>query len=77
MHSQLGIVNYLLSELGLRGISWLADPKFALATVMFVDIWQNIPYMVLILMAGLVTLPKEPYEAAASTGPGGYRPSSA
>lgn len=68
LHSQLGIVNYLLGKLGLTGISWLGDPKFALGTVMFVDIWQNIPYMVLILMAGLVTLPREPYEAAAIDG---------
>lgn len=68
LHSQLGIVNYLLGKLGLTGISWLGDTKFALGTVMFVDIWQNIPYMVLILMAGLVTLPREPYEAAAIDG---------
>lgn len=68
LHSQLGIVNHLLGKLGLTGISWLGDPKYALGTVMFVDIWQNIPYMVLILMAGLVTLPREPYEAAAIDG---------
>jgi len=68
LHPQLGIINYLLSFIGIPNISWLADPKFALGTVMFVDIWQNIPYMVLVLMAGLVTLPKEPYEAAAIDG---------
>ena len=67
-HSQLGILNYLLSFFGVEKIAWLGDSKLALPVVMFVDIWQNIPYMVLVLMAGLVTLPKEPFEAAAIDG---------
>lgn len=68
LHPQLGIINYLLSFLGVGKIAWLGDSRLALPTVMFVDIWQNIPYMVLVLMAGLVTLPKEPFEAAAIDG---------
>ncbi len=68
LHAQLGIVNYLLSFLGVKKIAWLGDSLLALPTVMFVDIWQNIPYMVLVLMAGLVTLPREPFEAASIDG---------
>ena len=68
LHPQLGIFNYILSKFGVEKIAWLGDSKLALPTVMFVDIWQNIPYMVLVLMAGLVTLPKEPFEAAAIDG---------
>ena len=68
LHSQLGIVNYLLSLIGVGKIDWLGNTNLALPTVMFVDIWQNIPYMVLVLMAGLVTLPREPFEAAAIDG---------
>jgi multiple sugar transport system permease protein len=68
LHPQLGIINYLLSFLGIPKIAWLGDSKLALPTVMFVDIWQNIPYMVLVLMAGLVTLPREPFEAASIDG---------
>ena len=68
LHPQLGIFNYILSLFGVEKIAWLGDSRLALPTVMFVDIWQNIPYMVLVLMAGLVTLPKEPFEAAAIDG---------
>lgn len=68
LHSDLGIVNYLLSLMGISGKAWLADSNLALGTVMFIDIWQNVPYMVLVILAGLVTLPSEPYEAAAIDG---------
>ena len=68
LHSDLGIVNYLLSLIGVSGRAWLADSSIALKTVMFIDIWQNVPYMVLVILAGLVTLPMEPYEAAAIDG---------
>ncbi len=68
LHTNLGIINYLLSFLGITGNAWLADSSLALGTVMFIDIWQNVPYMVLVILAGLVTLPTEPYEAATIDG---------
>ena len=68
LHSDLGIVNYVLNLIGMTGRAWLADASIALKTVMFIDIWQNVPYMVLVILAGLVTLPTEPYEAAAIDG---------
>ncbi len=64
LHSELGIVNYLLGILGISGKAWLADSSLALKTVMFIDIWQNVSYMVLVILAGLVSLSMEPYEAA-------------
>ena len=64
LHNTLGIVNWLLRTIGLGGHAWLGDTKTALATVMFIDIWQQVSYMVLVLLAGLVSLPTEPYEAA-------------
>lgn len=68
LHSNLGIVNYLLSLIGISGKAWLADPKLALGTVIFIDVWQQVPYMVLVILAGLTTLPAEPFEAAAIDG---------
>ena len=68
LHSDLGIVNHVLTQIGMVGRAWLADASIALKTVMFIDIWQNVPYMVLVILAGLVTLPTEPYEAAAIDG---------
>ncbi|MDR0356268.1 MAG: sugar ABC transporter permease [Deltaproteobacteria bacterium] len=68
LHPKLGIVNYALGLLGLPARAWLGSAKYALGTVIFVDIWQQVPYMVLVLMAGLVSLPSEPYEAASIDG---------
>lgn len=67
LHNTLGVVNWILGMIGLNH-TWLADSATALGTVMFIDIWQQVSYMVLVLLAGLVSLPKEPYEAAAIDG---------
>ncbi|MGM8212231.1 carbohydrate ABC transporter permease [Virgibacillus sp. W0430] len=64
LHPQLGIVNYVLNTIGLSSQAWLADKGLALMSVVLIDIWHQVPFMVLILLAGLVSLPKEPYEAA-------------
>lgn len=73
LHSELGIVNYLLEQIGISGQAWLADSSLALKTVMFIDVWQNVPYMVLVILAGLVSLPGEPYEAARVDGASGLQ----
>ena len=67
---QFGVVSYYLKLLGLVDPSRpiLADPSLALWGVMVADIWQWTPFMVLIFLAGLRALPKEPYEAAAIDG---------
>jgi len=64
LHPDLGIVNYLLSLIGIEGQAWLGDAKLAMMTVVLVDIWHQVPFMILLLLAGLVSLPGEPYEAA-------------
>lgn len=68
LHPDLGIVNYLLSLVGVEGQAWLGDAKLAMMTVVLVDIWHQVPFMILLLLAGLVSLPGEPYEAATIDG---------
>ncbi|MBE3598388.1 MAG: sugar ABC transporter permease [Limnochordaceae bacterium] len=68
LHPDLGIVNYVLSEIGLPPVDWLGSPGNALITLVLVDIWQQISFMILVLLAGLVSLPKEPFEAATIDG---------
>jgi len=63
-HPSYGIINYLLGLIGVRKIEWLADPRFALFSIMIVDMWQWTPFMFLVLYAGVISLPKEPLEAA-------------
>ncbi len=65
LHPDLGIITYYLRELAIpigRGLTIERDT--ALFAVILVDIWEWTPLMVIILLAGLKSLPREPYEAA-------------
>lgn len=70
LDGQFGVLTYytVAADLLSRAHPILGTPATALAGVMLVDIWQWTPFMVLILLAGLRALPKEPYEAAAIDG---------
>ncbi len=60
----IGFANQLLNFIGLPSQPWLSSPETALPTLVFVDIWQWTPMVVLILLAGLTALSDEPDEAA-------------
>jgi len=63
-----GILSYLASLLGATDFKWASDPSSALFTVVLVDIWVYTPFMMILLLAGLRSLPKQPFEAAALDG---------
>jgi multiple sugar transport system permease protein len=67
---EFGIFNYLLNEVGLPSAQWLSDPAIALYAMMAVDVWQATPFAFLLLYAALLSLPRDPYEAAAIDGAG-------
>lgn len=73
LHPNLGIVNYLLSTIGLGPVNWLGDTKIAIWTVIMVDIWHQVSFMIVLLLAGLASLPKEPYEAARVDGANAFQ----
>ena len=66
-YESLGPVNDLLSVFGVAP-KWLTDPVIAKFTVIIVEVWQWTPFMFLLLLAGLLSLPKEPFLAAAIDG---------
>ncbi|HLZ28575.1 MAG TPA: sugar ABC transporter permease [Chloroflexota bacterium] len=68
LHPDLGIVNYFLALVGLGHPVWLGDPRLALPSVMAVEIWRNTPFMFLVFLAGMQSLPSELFEAAAVDG---------
>lgn len=59
-----GMVNYLLGLVGLGNPDWLGNPSLAMATVVIIDTWRWTPFVVLIATAGLMSLPKDVFEAA-------------
>jgi multiple sugar transport system permease protein len=69
----IGVFNYLLGRVDLGPVSWLTDRDYALYSVMLVDIWQATPFAFLLLYAGLLSLPRDPYEAAAIDGASAFR----
>ncbi|WP_091173565.1 carbohydrate ABC transporter permease [Paenibacillus sp. 1_12] len=60
----IGIANTLLKSLGLDPLLWLASPSQVIPSLVIVDVWEWTPMIALIVMAGLSTLPSDPYEAA-------------
>jgi multiple sugar transport system permease protein len=63
-----GILSYLVSLFGIENFKWASDPSTALLTVVLVDIWVYTPFIMILLLAGLRSLPKAPFEAAALDG---------
>jgi multiple sugar transport system permease protein len=61
---QYGIIDYLIGS----PIVWLGHPRLAFMSVALVNIWQNAPYVSILLLAGLRSLPIEPVEAASIDG---------
>ncbi len=57
----------------LRGIDWLASPVLAFATLILADVWSWTPFMTLILIGGLASIPRDTVEAASVDGAPGWR----
>jgi len=66
LNDQFGILNQYMLDWGLiaEKIAWTAQPEYALWTVVAVDVWKTTPFMALLILAALQTLPKDCYEAA-------------
>jgi multiple sugar transport system permease protein len=63
-YQEYGIADYLTKLLGIAPPAWLSDPATALATLVLIGVWEHIPLSLLILMAGLKSIPDEMIEAA-------------
>jgi len=70
LEPQFGVVNYLLRAAGIVAapVAWLGVPVTAFASVVAVDVWRGVPFVMLLMLAGLQTIPVEQYEAAAIDG---------
>jgi multiple sugar transport system permease protein len=66
------VFNWTLMRLGLAGepVPWLADPYLAMASVITVNVWRGLPFFAVTILAGLVSIPSEIYDAANADGAG-------
>lgn len=69
-NDQYGVVNDLLMRLGLirTGVNWLGNPTLAMVAVVFADVWKTTPFISILLLAGLQSIPSDLYEAQAIDG---------
>lgn len=72
-NADFGIINFLLSKIGIEGPNWIGDSKTILLSVMIVGIWSMVGYNMVILLAGLQNIPRTYYEAAEIDGAGGWK----
>jgi len=63
-HPQLGILNYLLSLVGIPAQLWVFHPATVIPSLVLVETWQWSPLVMLIVLGGLAAIPTEPYESA-------------
>jgi len=70
---EIGFLNSVLRALGLTPVLWLSDPRLALPSIVLVDVWQWTPFVLLLILAGLQSIPDHLYEAAQLDGAGGFK----
>lgn len=69
----IGVANMMLKSLGFEPLLWLASTSQVIPSLIIVDVWEWTPMISLIVMAGISTLPSDPYEAADVDGANGWQ----
>jgi raffinose/stachyose/melibiose transport system permease protein len=64
MQPDIGLIDRALGLVGIRGPAWLVDPHYALLSVALVDVWKGVGLATVIYIAGIVSIPREYYDAA-------------
>jgi raffinose/stachyose/melibiose transport system permease protein len=73
MDPEAGLINESLALIGVDGPSWLTDPSLALLSVALVDVWKGVGLATVIYIAGIVSIPREYFEAAHVDGAGAFK----
>jgi multiple sugar transport system permease protein len=71
-HPQLGVLNFLLSLVGIEPQGWVFYPSTVIPSLVLVETWQWTPLVALIVLGGLAAIPREPYESAEIDGAGAF-----
>ena len=70
LNTDMGVINGLLTTVGLGKVPWLTDPRFSLITVIILDVWKGVGFFFIIYLVALRNVPKDLYEAAEIDGAG-------
>jgi multiple sugar transport system permease protein len=68
LNTRYGVINYALGWLGIEPVDWLGDPHWAMPAIILFALWKSFGYNMVILLAGLQSIPQELYEAARMDG---------
>jgi multiple sugar transport system permease protein len=72
-NTDLGVINYLLSLVGIRGPSWIGSTAWAMPSIVIMSVWKSFGYSMVIFLAGLQGIPTELIEAAKIDGAGRWQ----
>jgi multiple sugar transport system permease protein len=72
LHTRYGLLNYVLTHLGLPAIDWLGDPHWSMPAIVLLAVWKNFGYNMIILIAALQSIPEDLHEAARLDGAGAW-----
>jgi multiple sugar transport system permease protein len=64
LSSSVGIIEKFFNLFGVYGMQWGASQKTAMLTVVMIDVWVNCPFVIILILAGIQSLPKSPFESA-------------
>ncbi|MCX2695723.1 MULTISPECIES: carbohydrate ABC transporter permease [Ochrobactrum] len=72
-HPQLGVLNYLLSLIGIPPQEWIFNQSTVIPSLVLVETWQWTPLVMLIVLGGLASMPRDPFESAEIDGANGWQ----
>ena len=73
LHTKYGLINWALGGIGIAPIDWLGDPHWSMPAIVLFAVWKNFGYNMIIILAGLQTIPEELHEAARIDGANAFQ----
>ena len=73
LHTKYGLINWVLGGIGIAPIDWLGDPHWSMPAIVLFAVWKNFGYNMIIILAGLQTIPEELHEAARIDGANAFQ----